>query len=57
MPNPRASIFAEDDLDVSSFAPKTGPDASVAANRARRRLRQRSAFPDAIARAGTFSST
>ena len=29
MSNPRASIFAEDDLDVSGFAPKTGPDASA----------------------------
>jgi hypothetical protein len=29
MPNPRASIFADDDLDVSDFAPKAGPDKSA----------------------------
>lgn len=29
MANQRASIFEEDDLDVSSFAPKVGPDASA----------------------------
>jgi hypothetical protein len=29
MSNPRASIFADDDLDVSDFAPKAGPDKSA----------------------------
>jgi hypothetical protein len=29
MSNPRASIFADDDLDVSDFAPKVGPDKSA----------------------------
>src|SRR5271157_2229844 len=29
MSNPRASIFADDDLDVSGFAPKAGPDKSA----------------------------
>lgn len=29
MPNTRASIFDEDDLDVSGFRPKTGPDTSA----------------------------
>jgi hypothetical protein len=30
MSNPRASIFSDDDeIDVSGFAPKTGPDASA----------------------------
>jgi hypothetical protein len=29
MASPRASIFDEDDIDVSSFAPKQGPDASA----------------------------
>ena len=29
MANPRASIFETDDLDVSGFAPRTGPDASA----------------------------
>jgi hypothetical protein len=28
MSNPRASIFADDDLDVSGFSPKAGPDKS-----------------------------
>jgi hypothetical protein len=29
MSNPRASIFADDDLDVSDFTPKSGPDKSA----------------------------
>jgi hypothetical protein len=29
MASPRASIFADDDLDVSGFAPKPGPDRSA----------------------------
>jgi hypothetical protein len=29
MANPRASIFADDDLDVSDFAPKNEPDRSA----------------------------
>lgn len=29
MSNPRASIFADDDLDVSDFIPKAGPDKSA----------------------------
>jgi hypothetical protein len=29
MSNPRASIFADDDLDVSEFIPKAGPDKSA----------------------------
>jgi hypothetical protein len=29
MSNPRASIFADDDLDVSEFVPKAGPDKSA----------------------------
>jgi hypothetical protein len=29
MSNPRASLFADDDLDVSDFAPKAGPDTSA----------------------------
>lgn len=29
MSNPRASIFADDDLDVSDFVPKAGPDKSA----------------------------
>lgn len=29
MSTPRASIFDSDDLDVSGFAPRTGPDASA----------------------------
>jgi hypothetical protein len=29
MANTRASIFAEDDLDISGFAPKAGPDKSA----------------------------
>jgi hypothetical protein len=29
MANPRASIFADDELDVSSFSPKTGADQSA----------------------------
>jgi hypothetical protein len=29
MANPRASIFAEDDLDISGFSPKEGPDRSA----------------------------
>ena len=29
MANPRASIFETEDLDVSGFAPRTGPDASA----------------------------
>jgi hypothetical protein len=29
MASPRASIFDEDDIDVSSFVPKQGPDASA----------------------------
>jgi hypothetical protein len=31
MSNPRASIFADDDLDVTDFAPKAGPDKSAPA--------------------------
>jgi hypothetical protein len=31
MANPRASIFDDDDLDISGFAPKPGPDASAPA--------------------------
>lgn len=29
MSNPRASIFEDDDFDVSDFAPKAGPDKSA----------------------------
>jgi hypothetical protein len=29
MPSPRASIFSDDDVDISGFAPKPGPDMSA----------------------------
>lgn len=29
MPSSRASIFADDDVDISGFAPKSGPDTSA----------------------------
>lgn len=58
MSNPRASIFADDDLDVSDFAPKVGPDKSApmaeqvkaVAEEARFRSREPSPLPTPVAK-------
>jgi hypothetical protein len=58
MSNSRASIFADDDLDVSDFAPKVGPDKSapmaeqvkVVAEEARFRSREPASLPTPVAK-------